>query len=225
MNVKNISTVLAITAGIGLASCSNAGKGFGNIINTDQVNYPAELPDATAYAEWKNHEPNLANKQVMQELTFTLNYQPAEWMALKSLGPGAGTQELMTETEQYSDLLYFNVRLQLNEAQTELLKYKLNDQQQYSQRIQYYAFKVQNDISLVVDEKDTIRCGISHFERTYSMTNYTDLLLGFSKKDLDADPDWKKLTLVFRDRVFGQGTIRFQFDRKQLTNTPKITGS
>ncbi|HYG53326.1 MAG TPA: hypothetical protein VD905_20650 [Flavobacteriales bacterium] len=184
--------------------------------------YPSEL-SASEFVDWKKTEKQLTGEHRSEEMTFKVCYQPAEWLALKSLGYDANAEAISKEAENYQDLMYFTLRLQLNSAQTELLKYKSKDNREYQERVNYYSFKVQKDIRIVVDGKDTLPCNISHFERAFNVTNYADLMLGFSKEELNkVAQDWKTITIVFNDKIFGNGTIAFQFERKQLSNTPKL---
>ncbi|HLP11685.1 MAG TPA: hypothetical protein VK177_07090 [Flavobacteriales bacterium] len=184
--------------------------------------YPSEL-SAREFAEWKKNETQLLSQKKTEDITFTICYQPAEWLALKSLGKSASSELVNRETSNYQDLMYFTLRMQLNTEQTELLKFRCTGSHNYQERVNYYSFKVQNDIGLVIDSKDTLPCSISHFERAYTITNYTDIMLGFSMKELNKlAPEWKTVTVLFNDRIFENAIIPFSFERKQLSNTPKV---
>lgn len=198
----------------------------GNIQNNSDalttVNYPKQL-EPKAYIDWHKAEKNLMNKRVMGELSYEIKYLPPEYMTLKSLGPDATNTEIKQELTSYSDLLYFNLRIELEKEQTELLKYKVSGLSQYDQRVKYYSFNVQKDIWMVLDNKDSVVCSITHFERAFNVTNFSDIMIGFDKKSVTKlNSDWKKMVLVFNDKVFGNGIVKFEFDRNQITNTPSL---
>ena len=73
------------------------------------------------------------------------------------------------------------------------------------------------DLTLVND-LDSSKCVLSHHERTYGDTPYETLLIAF-KNNLTEKKD---LQLVFRDRVFGFGTVKFLFKSEDLLEIPEL---
>jgi hypothetical protein len=106
----------------------------------------------------------------------------------------------------------------LNDGSTELLKYKNTSAQQYSDRVNYFAFGMQNDIALV-DGNDTLHCDLYHYERAYDVAPSATMLLGFAKKN---GSDRKDKTLIFYDRTFNKGMLKFKFAASTLYNKPKL---
>lgn len=72
--------------------------------------------------------------------------------------------------------------------------------------IKYLSFDIQKDLCIVKQDKDTIVCSGVLFERTYKITPYSKVMLFFSGV---APTD--KIQLIFKDRLFQKGTIKFDF--------------
>src|SRR5438105_2151917 len=68
----------------------------------------------------------------------------------------------------YSEMTYFNLKIELTNGQGEILKYNLASPQQYDSRIKYISFGMQNDI-FIVQNSDTLRPGLYQFERIFEV--------------------------------------------------------
>jgi len=77
----------------------------------------------------------------------------------------------------------------------------------YDASVRYMAFGIQEDFKLVTTSKDTIPCSGVLFERHFKVSPFKRLLLHFG----DVNPE-DKITLLYKDQLFGQGTLRFDFD-------------
>ena len=77
----------------------------------------------------------------------------------------------------------------------------------YDAAVRYMAFDIQDDFKLVTTSKDTIPCSGVLFERNFKVAPFKRLLLHFG----NINPD-DKITLLYKDQLFGQGNIRFDFD-------------
>jgi hypothetical protein len=93
----------------------------------------------------------------------------------------------------------------------ELLKYAVGDEEEYQRRVSYYSFGMDKDIYLVVGS-DTIPCATYQWERGFDASQKLIFQLVFSKKQ------WKEnvngFQLVFYDRVFNNGIIKFFFGKE-----------
>jgi len=77
----------------------------------------------------------------------------------------------------------------------------------YDASVRYMAFGIQEDFKLVTTSKDTIPCSGVVFERNFKVAPFKRLLLHFG----NINPE-DKITLLYKDQLFGQGTLSFDFD-------------
>lgn len=118
------------------------------------------------------------------------------------------------------DLQYFDFRVTVKDFSMEFLKFDLSSPDEYAQRVEYCAFKMQKDIYLI-DGKDTLQCEMFHFERAYDLVPYGHFILAFvpSKNKTMISPK----TLVYHDQLFNKGLIKFTFTTNNLINVPKLS--
>ncbi|MBA3680482.1 MAG: hypothetical protein H0W73_04860 [Bacteroidetes bacterium] len=118
----------------------------------------------------------------------------------------------------FEDLQYFDLRIKIEDFKMEFIKYDLSSTGQYQERINYCAFNMQNDISLI-DGKDTLNCVLYHFERAFDVIPYGHFILGFenkNKKSINAK------TLCFDDKLFNNGIIKFTYSPSFLAKEPTL---
>lgn len=77
----------------------------------------------------------------------------------------------------------------------------------YDASVRYMAFGIQNDFQIITSSKDTIPCSGVLFERNFNVAPFKRLILHFG----DINPE-DKIELVYKDQLFGKGTLRFDFD-------------
>lgn len=77
----------------------------------------------------------------------------------------------------------------------------------YDASVRYMAFDIQDDFYVVTTTKDTIACRGVLFERNFKVAPFKRLLLHFG----DINPE-EKISLIYKDQLFGQGTLHFDFD-------------
>ena len=81
----------------------------------------------------------------------------------------------------------------------------------YQKSVEYMSFKIENDFYVVTTKKDTIKCSGVLFERNFKVAPYTKILLFFS----GIDPE-ENIQLVYQDKLFRKGTVKFSFRDKIL---------
>jgi hypothetical protein len=172
------------------------------------------------YVAWIRDAKNgLLQEKKMEELVFSAQYKPYAYVTCmeekKKEIQGAVLKEKISELE---GMQYIDFKIALTDGQGELLKHQVSGPGEYNARINYFAFGMQHDISLV-DGTDTIPCSLFHFERAYDVTPYSTFLLGFNK---GAKKGVYDKTLIFQDKTFHKGTIKLSFRREDLLNTPKL---
>lgn len=205
-----------------LFSCKNDKDGLNSDkeLATIGVSENAETLEPQEYVAWvQNPENGLKRNKEMNDITFSVQYKPLEYIVcIEERKPEIEDSIVKQKVNELSDMQYFDLRISLNEGAGELLKYKLTSQQQYSQRVDYFAFGMQKDI-ILVEGKDTIPCALYHFERAYDVTPTSTFLLGFN---LSKKVSSENKTLIIYDRTFNKGMIKIAFDKNELEKLPKL---
>jgi hypothetical protein len=174
------------------------------------------------YVIWvRNTENDLSKIKEISDINYRLSYMPKEYMTYLELKNEKYTKEQFQKVEKnYSDMSYFNFRIELKEGQGELLKYNLSSAQQYNDRITYMSFEMQKDI-ILVQNHDTIYPGLFHFERIFEVAPYTTVMFAFDNKKFNPQNEF---TVVYNDRLFKKGYIKYNYKPKQLIDLPNTPG-
>jgi len=105
------------------------------------------------------------------EIYLKLLYKPYDYIICLETGDSCikacDDSKLKNELD---GMEYFDLRVGLISDRGSPLKHNLLNQDQYSDRVKYYAFQFQNDISLITTGGDTIHPQLFHFERAYDLT-------------------------------------------------------
>ncbi|MEP7265007.1 MAG: hypothetical protein ABI772_10945 [Bacteroidota bacterium] len=166
-----------------------------------------------------NMDHGLLKSKTIDEVTYSIKYKPVDYViALETGGKKINAAEYKRRREELDGMQYFDLRIEIDKANGELLKYALSSGAEYEERIKYLAFKVNQDIQLI-DGKDTLECVMHHFERVYDIVPFATILLGF--KNTGADLMHEK-TIVFHDKLFGKGIIKFTFLPADLQTIPQL---
>jgi hypothetical protein len=177
--------------------------------------------DPGEFIQWTQDPANGHYKETkMEELTFSVTHKPADYiicMEQKSeLIPMNVSQQ---RKEELKGLEQYEIKIALNEGSGELLKHQLGSVAEYSDRVNYFAFKMQKDITMQTDKGEIVPCTLFHFERTYDVVPYCKFLIGFKPTEGSTK------TIVFRDKTFGKGTLQFLFFEKDLMTQPLLNTS
>jgi hypothetical protein len=166
---------------------------------------------------WHEGNAALKKKRELGGFEYSVQYLSPDLMALQELkGKITGKAAYEEARSHYTELIYFRMNIKNNDFHQELLKYDLKDAAQYNQRIQYCAFEINRDLMLK-SRKDSSFCVLHEFERTFNIESGLNFLLAFP---LPVSKDG--YTVVYHDKLFGQGIIKFYFDGKNDTPYLKI---
>ncbi len=173
------------------------------------------------FIRWCMDEQNELNKTLsISEVKYNLSYMPKENLAYLELKTESYDLEKFKKTsDHYKDMIYFNLRIAVPEAEGELLKYKLTSPAEYEQRIKYLSFGVQDDI-FITQGKDTIKPGLCQYERIFEVAPYATIQIAFDKKKLNPEEGF---TFVYNDKLLEKGYVKFTYKTGQLVNLPNIT--
>lgn len=211
---------------IAFSACKNASSEQAPVSRASikEVEVPTEIKNESLpvidYLKWMQDPQNGFHKiKAMDELEFSIQYKTPEYMICNEERKEELSDTLVKRrSENFEELLYFDLKIRLTKDEGELLKHNLASKADYEKRTKYYAFEMQQDIQLV-DGKDTLPCVIYHFERTYDVAPFCTLLLGFSKNEKTLNQ--AKTVLVY-DKIFNKGLLKFTFKENKLQTLPKL---
>ncbi len=176
--------------------------------------------DPPVYAKWILDKKNGMHQAIINSnICYELVYMPNEYIVCQETKSNTLNDSLLySRLSELKGMQYFKLRISLVNEFGDLLKYNLNSPDQYTERIKYASFEMQNDIRLV-QNKDTISCKLFHFERLFDAAPYSTFLLGFP---LGQENTISDKVIEFNDNLFDQGTQTFTFHKDALTRIPKL---
>jgi hypothetical protein len=175
------------------------------------------------YVRWvENTENGLRIEKEMNGFKFRLQHKPSSYIALREVGFENADQimQYYKRKEELDSFYYFNLDIASIDDKGSVLSHNLNTQEEYYARINYFTSFAQSDLKLVCG-KDTLPCTLYHFERTYDLSPYNTIVIGFkmlSGKKIYHDD----LLLIFDDKILSVGQMRFLIKSNILKNIPKI---
>ena len=220
--------IVAFSATISIAVASCRGKEMKEQLS-EQTEETSELKNHTEekltvqeFISWCSDKNNKLNKSKdIADIQFGLSYMPAESMAVLELRTEEYDYPKFIEAcNHYADMTYFNFKIEVINGSGELLKYKLESPSQYEGRVKYISFEMQKDIYLV-QGKDTLLPGLFQFERIFEVAPYSTVMFSFDNKKFNRNNEF---TIVYNDKLFEKGFVKFNYKNKQLINVPNISG-
>ena len=209
MRSRFLKYILSLLISIGVFSCKKI----------PENNYTINSKQDIANFIKENKKTNCYEKKI-NEVNYKLNYISNEEMALRNVND----IELLNQTrfdsilKDYDSLVFFNLEISIDDFYEDILKYKLDGDVEfnYSQLVEYYSFKMQKDIKLVQNEKDTIPCALYHYERNYGLSPKTNIMIGFKLKNT------KNLTFVYENKHLRTSIIKIGIIEEDILNHPHI---
>lgn len=153
------------------------------------------------------------------EHTYTLQFKPYGLELLNHIGKRSPDKyEISALSEAIKGTQHYMLSLGCRSCQGELIKHGLSEYSGYEERVRYLAGQAQQDLFLV-DGEDTLACHAYHWERNYGVAPVENILLSFPAT---ADESAKDKTLVFYDRIFGNGIIKLKIKGEDIDKCPEI---
>jgi hypothetical protein len=202
-----------------LAGCSQLPEKHKGIDHTSLPNKETQL-ELPVFVKWvENEENELVKNKTISEINYQVAFLPCDYLAYTELKNEDYTPQQFEQTKKnYEGMSYFKLRIEVKEHTGELLKYALSSARQYNERISYMAFRMQQDLFLV-QGKDTLYPGLYHFERAYDLAPFADVMLAFDNAKFHPENEF---TIVYNDRLFNKGYIKYIYRQKQLIDLPII---
>lgn len=192
--------------------------------HVQEVPISAEIKDKKLpvdnYISWvKNPENGLVKIKTIDELQFKVQYKPYEYIiCMEERTAQLADSIVKRKLKELEGIQYYDLKILLKSNEGELLKAGLNSTEEYTKRVSYFSFGMQEDIQLV-DGNDTLPCVMYHFERAYDVTPVCTVLLGFKQQPVNAG---KAKTVLVYDRTFNKGLLKFTFKENRLQTVPKL---
>ena len=176
----------------------------------DAANYVkyVDNPDNGLIQEYKNED---------KALQITTQYKPTEYLAIKEIGPTAfHPDSILTLAKEFEGGHHFGFTISSLQSGYDVIKEKLSPKA-YLDRVTYLTGAIRNDFKLLVG-LDTVPCTIAHYERNYNISPNNNFMLVCPYSGV-TDED---LTLIYDDKIFGEGKLEFTIKNKNIKNTPKL---
>lgn len=170
------------------------------------------------FVRWVEDAGNgLTVSKEFDNAAFQIIYKPTDYIVAKELlNGGIKKDEIPERLKDLDGMQYFTLRIKSTES-NELLSAEASRENEYYERLEYFMDNVQNDLWLVED-KDTIPCALSHYERNYGLAPYNNFVIAFAKNN---DKPNDKI-FIYNDRILGTGKVMFKIKAEDINNIPTI---
>jgi hypothetical protein len=196
-------------------------KCFFMVCATLLISCSKKAVDADAYVQYINTPENgLLKKVDAGDFKIEVQLRPAEYMALQELGIDMATKEKLDSMMNGNNQEFFLLRIGSNGNKQDALINGISTEQEYFERIGYLISNIDKDVYLV-DGTDTLRCAMHHFERSYHLASYHNVLLVFDGLKQHGGKRQDQF-LVYDDKLLGIGKLNIRFDQKSINNIPNI---
>jgi hypothetical protein len=177
------------------------------------------IKDPIAFNAWIHNEKNgLVQKQLTDEIEMKMTYLPSTLMAFNNLDEKEMNNSAFEKSlEGFKGTLYFQFQLSVKDNKKDILKYALQNENDYYERLEYLNNRISEDMKLITSSNDTLDCKISHFERTYNVSPKINILLGFASNKLNQD-----FQVLWKDEMFYFKDFLFQYKIKNINAVPNF---
>jgi hypothetical protein len=172
------------------------------------------------YAKWIQDEKNgLKVSKKVGDFEFSLQYKTVEFLALLENPDG------FSRPEQLNDYIsglkgyeYFTLTIK-NKDENEIMSAGIENDVEYFSRLEYLMNTLQDDISMLTSNGDTIPCVLFHYERNYGISKLNNCVLAFESSNIKRESD---RTLVYDDQILGTGKICLTIKGSDVQNVPAL---
>lgn len=210
-----------------IAGCSQKEKEVGTEIDKSRISeIRKDLVSGKTKREnlldlFKEANGNLTESKIIEDFEFKLTYKPHLVMIIQDKDSIPDIETIKSEALQYENLHYMTLSIKNKTWNSELLKFNAGSPEEYSERINYYSFRCQNDLYFIED-KDTLKGAFVNFERAFDISPVLNITIAFERKRKGPYHD---LSFVYDDKIFNNGKIKFELNSELISmfNSPEIT--
>jgi len=166
----------------------------------------------------------LRQEKTLANFRYEVLYKPLDYVVLQEY-PEA---ERERRKKEYAGMQYYTFRIVCPKWKDDLLKYGTEDYTEYTQRLAYCMSAMQEQ--LLLEESGQVRpCRLFHYERLHQLDAGLTFLIAFDKNPAEREAEladrafeYTDKTLIFDDRLFGNGQIRLTIPGKNLNKQPRF---
>jgi hypothetical protein len=159
-------------------------------------------------------ENNLTKRREVAGLEIQVSLRPTDLIISRELRNEQSDERVKLLREKYDQYYYFIVSFSTQGR--EALQANTTN---YSSLVDAMSFRMNEFISLA-GSNDPISPVDFIIDRTYGMSNATNIMVVFNKKDLSGSVD--EIEFNIKEFGLGLGNQSFQFDKRDFENIPKV---
>jgi hypothetical protein len=175
--------------------------------------------DPATYLEmYKNLNSSIHKKLNSGKIEYSVSYITKEIQIIQAYNRGIITEQEAQKwlNDKVNEIaLHFQIEVPSNGNQ-EFLKYE-SDSSSYEERVKYFSFGFKSDLTLVIDQNDTININDYHFERNFGISPKGTIIMSAK-----VPKNCKSLELIFNDKIYGKHEQSIEFDLKDINSLPKL---
>lgn len=196
--MKEVSSLILFMSFL-LVSCGNNDSKNEKDIDDSAIRYQLfQLEDMG----WKSKK----NSQQLDDINFTATEVPIQYYLLKNQGNSdLFNIDSLYNQNKFERIVEFTFEQENEKDLLEETFTKLS----YEDGVKYMSFKMENDFYVVTSKQDTIKCSGVNYERNFKVAPFQKIMLFFS----GINPN-DKIQLVYNDKLFGKGIIKFKFEEQ-----------
>ncbi|MFZ6011385.1 MAG: hypothetical protein ACOYXT_13640 [Bacteroidota bacterium] len=159
----------------------------------------------------------LTQKAEINGYTATVTYRPTDLWIHQEAGLASDSAMFNALNKKYAGYYYFI--LSLSRENKEALHQVEGGMGQYSELVQTLSFRMSEYVNLTTSAQDTIPTGDFMLNRTYGLSDATNLLFVFNKEKARGQ-EWVQFNL--NEFGLGIGNQRFRFRTEDLEHAPRL---
>lgn len=152
---------------------------------------------------WKSKRIN----QFLGDINYTATEVPIQYYILKSIGNNSKKVDSIYQLNKEERLIEIEFQ-HINQKDLLLEEFTSKN---YEDAVEYMAFNIEKDFKVITSSNDTILCSGVNFERNFKVAPFKRAILYFN----NISPD-DTIKLIYQDELFGNGTIKFNFNETPL---------
>lgn len=181
---------------------------------------PQTLSDPTEYEKVISKSEEISSVKTFEGTIYSMKYLPAEVLAIRNsrISGVFNKKKYNEELIKLNQGVYFNLIISGEEGNSKV-KNKIMDKRKYMESLAYINSELQNNFRIIIDNRDTLFCSLSHFEAPSSFKPEFRFFLAF---DLQNKLITDEMTLTFNDELLGSGPVKFSFEKTSIESLPKF---
>jgi hypothetical protein len=169
------------------------------------------------YSKYINDADNgFSQTKVVNGVTINVTYKPSDLMVCQEIeNKNYSTKQIDSVRAKYDKLLYFIVSY--SKDNNEILTTIPASRSEFNEIQNRLTFRMNENVALVNNKRDTIPLLDFNFPRTYGMSKTTTVLFVFNKNDKIEDSN--ELNFNLTDIGIGIGDLKFSYPTTILKKT------